>query len=55
MREQAEANVLAARGSRDVPGFDLCVEAEISRLVDEAVRAPTIPRPDKIIFDSNPT
>ena len=32
LREQAEANVLAVRGSYDAPGFDACVAAELEEI-----------------------
>lgn len=32
LKERAEANVLAIRGSYDAPGFDACVAAELRRL-----------------------
>jgi hypothetical protein len=38
LREQAEANVLAVRGSYDAPGFDACVAAELRRLKAKAKR-----------------
>jgi len=36
LREQAEDNVEAVRGSSDVPGFDACVKAEEARLARNA-------------------
>lgn len=35
LREEAERRVIAVRGSSDVPGFDLCVEAEIAEMAKE--------------------
>jgi hypothetical protein len=35
IREQAEQNVLAVRGTYDAPGFEACVDAEIRRLENE--------------------
>lgn len=33
MRGEAERRVIALRGSRDVPGFDACVEAEMASMI----------------------
>jgi hypothetical protein len=35
VRSQAEANVIAVRGSNDVPAFEVCVQAEMRALTDE--------------------
>ena len=32
MKNEAEARVLAVRGSYDAPGFEACVEAEIAEM-----------------------
>lgn len=36
LRERAEQIVLKARGNRDAPGFDLCVDAEFKVLMRRA-------------------
>jgi len=33
LREKAERRVIAVRGSDDVPGFDMCVEAELLEMM----------------------
>jgi len=37
LREIATERVLAVRGANDVPGFDLCVEAEMKSIIKEHV------------------
>lgn len=40
LRQQAEDTVTKVRGSWDVPGFDVCVDAEFNRLKKEAKSNP---------------
>lgn len=37
LRDTAERNVIAIRGSRDVPGFEICVQNELDDLMDLAL------------------
>jgi hypothetical protein len=48
LREKAEANVLAARGSYDAPGFEACVEAEIAALRQPQPSQHTIPEEEAV-------
>ena len=34
-REEAERRVIAIRGSRDAPGFEACVDAEMINIAEE--------------------
>lgn len=39
VREEAERRVIAVRGSRDAPGFNMCVEAEIASITTAIKKA----------------
>jgi len=41
IREEAEERVIAIRGSWDVPGFEVCVKAEMAIIREERKRDAT--------------